>query len=214
MALRTAHARADAVSDCRTCGDLLGRGYPGCDGCLDRVEELLLADWRPLLEAEEITAGSVAERRFAESVVSEKPDKRRWTCVDQALSLLPCPDCRGALGSGDQDCPRCAAADAHRWRWSTPDDREAALRSATLALRAPQRVRPAMVTTWRLCLPFVLAGQALKSYQRRKVCVAVLAGREAELAAARTFGDLLAVTEPPWRGVSATSQGRVSLPVR
>lgn len=212
--MRTTSTRTDAALYCRACGDLLGRSFPGCDGCLERVEQVLLTDWRRLLATEEITAGSVEERNLAETVVSEKPGKRPWRCIDQALSLLPCPDCRGTLGSGDQDCPRCAAADAHRWRWQAPDDRQAALRSAALALRAPHRVRTSMLTTWRICLPFVLEGDTLSPHQRRKVCVAVLAGREDELAELNSLAEVLASTGLPWRGFSETSRERVALRAR
>ena len=214
MALRTTRTRTDAALYCPACGDLRGRNFPGCEGCLERVEQVLLTDWRTLLEGEGVTAGSVEERNLAEKVVSEKPDKRPWRCVDQALTLLPCRDCRGTLGSGDLECARCGAADAHRWRWTTPDDRQAALRSGTLALRAPHRARPAVVKTWRLCLPFVLEGATLTPHQRRRVCVAVLAGREDELASLNSLAEVLAGTGLPWRGFSETNRERVALRAR
>ncbi len=189
--------RAAAVEPCSTCGELTGRGYPSCLGCAEVAEARWLVDWHALLAAERASAGTEAERELATRVLSADPGAYEWTCTDWALRLLRCEECGGELGAGDPVCLRCAAADAARWTsWAAA---EHTLRLAVLALRAPQRRRRAVVSTLRLVLPFLLAGQPVTAAQLRGVRAGVLAGRYSDLAALDHLGALAAFPLLPWR---------------
>jgi hypothetical protein len=182
---------------CPTCGELTGRGYPSCLGCAEEVEQRWLADWRELLAAERASAGTESERSLATRVLSASPDEFSWTCTDWALRLLRCAECGGELGAGDPVCLHCAAADAARWQ--SPAGAEHRLRQAVLALRAPQRRRVAVVSTLRLVLPFLLAGEPVTAGDLRAIRAAVLAGRSAELARLESLVELVNFPLLPWR---------------
>jgi hypothetical protein len=201
--------RPAAAAPCATCGELTGRGYPSCLGCAEVVDRLWLADWHALLAAEQVSTGTGSERDLATRVLSAEVGSFAWTCTDWALRLVRCEECGGELGAGDPVCLACAAADASRWEWtsSAPPDAvtsaERTLRLAVLALRAPHRRRGAVVSTLRLVLPFLLAGEDVPSWRLRGVRAGVLAGRYADLAA---LGGMVALTNlplVPWRRVTA-----------
>jgi hypothetical protein len=199
--------RPAPAKPCATCGELTGRGYPSCLGCAEVVDEPWLADWLDLLTTERVSAGTEGERELADRVLSEPPGTFPWTCTDWALRLLRCTECGGELGAGDPVCLECAAADASRWEWdwdesaADPDQlthQEHALRQAVTTLRAPHRHRAAVVSTWRLALPFLLAGDDLPAADVRRVRHAVLAGRYPALAEQDTAVDLVNLPLLPW----------------
>ena len=200
------------VTRCAGCELPAGRGYPGCEGCAERVERLLFGDWRALMETENVTEGTDAELELAEKVISERPGKRPWTCVDAALSVLRCPDCRKELGAGKDGCPRCAAANAHRWRWTAPTD-QYPLRVAITVLRATHRHRASAVELWQLCLPFLLLGERLTPAGRQRITTSVLAGRGEELTKCTSIAELAGLPDLPWRA-SDRNPAPVASPAR
>lgn len=120
-----------------------------------------------------------------------------WTCVDWALRQLRCAGCGGELAAGAPGCVGCAAADAARWELEPETSCERALRTAVVALRAPTWRRRAVASTWRLLLPFVVAGAAPTPYELREVRTQVVAGRYEELAGLESLP--LEVPLLPWR---------------
>ncbi len=198
-------ARPAAVSPCPSCGDLAGRGYPGCRFCAELVDQYWLLDWQELLAAEQLAEGGAGERELAELVLADEVGRHPWTCTDWAMTLVACSQCGDELGTGPVDCWRCGVADGLRWSWDhagLPDAISAgehALRVARAALRAPHRHREAVARTWRLLLPFLLVGELPTVGQVRRVRAAVLAGAYPELAACTSHVELLAFPELPWR---------------
>ena len=196
--------RPASAKPCATCGELTGRGYPNCLRCAEVVDELWLADWLDLLTTERVSAGTEGERELADRVLSEPPGTFPWTCTDWALRLLRCTECGGELGAGDPVCLECAAADASRWEWDDAavparmTQPEHAIRHAVTTLRAPHRHRAAVVSTWRLALPFLLAGDDVPAADLRHVRHAVLAGRYPDLAEQDTVVDLVNLRLLPW----------------
>jgi hypothetical protein len=170
---------------CATCGDLTGRGYPSCPGCAEVVDRPWRAGWAALADPD------------PERVVDAPPGEHPWTCVDWALRLLRCAGCGGELAAGAPDCVGCAAADAARWEQRAPTAHEHALRTAVAVLRAPGWWRAAVVSAWRLVLPFVVVGAVPAAAELRSVRTQVLAGRYEELAALEALP--LAVPLLPWR---------------
>jgi hypothetical protein len=169
------------VTPCATCGDLTGRGYPSCPGCAEIVDRPWLDAWAAL------PAADPAE------VVAARLGTYPWQCVDWALRLLRCPGCGGELAAGAPDCAECATADSTRWLlYAGPS---LPLRHAVTVLRAPSWWRPAVASTWRLALPFVLAGEHPTGLA--EVRTQVLAGRYEELAASHTWPPPLHPL--PWR---------------
>ena len=197
--------RPAAAKPCSTCGELTGRGYPSCLGCAEVVDQLWLADWLDLIAAERVSAGTESERALAARVLSSTEGSFAWTCTDWAMRLLRCDECGGELGAGDPVCLTCAAVDASRWSWPesappgsvTPAERT--LRLAVLALRAPQRRRVSVVSTWRLAVPFLLVGEPVTAAQLRGIRVGVLAGRYADLAGLDRVVELANLPLLPWR---------------
>jgi hypothetical protein len=167
---------------CATCGDLAGRGYPTCAACATFVDRFWQADWDAL--------DAPDPERVADAPVGEYA----WTCVDWALRQLRCAGCRGELAAGAPDCVGCAAANSARWEWPG-DDR--ALRTAVVVLRTPTWHRPAVVSTWRLLLPFALTGAPVADLVTR-VRTQVLADRGEELARAESLTDLVNLPPLPW----------------
>ena len=163
--------RPETVKPCATCGDPLGRGYPACTGCAEVVDLPLRADWLDLPDQD------------PERVADAPPGEYRWTCVDWALRQLRCEGCRGELAAGAPTCVGCAAADSARWETPALTSNEHALRTAAVVLRAPDWHREAVVSAWRLVLPFVLTGVPLPAGTLREVRTYVLAGRYEEVAA-------------------------------
>lgn len=190
-------ARPRTAKPCPTCGELTGRGYPSCLGCAETVDQRWLDDWHDLLAESRASAGADTERELATHVLSAEPDVYAWTCTDWALRLVRCEECFGELGAGDPVCLRCAAADASRW--SSPAGAEHPLRLAVLTVRAPQRRRMAVVSTCRLVLPFLLAGESVTPAELRGVRAAVLAGRYADLAELTALAELTNLPLRPWR---------------
>ncbi|OLF08642.1 hypothetical protein BU204_33945 [Actinophytocola xanthii] len=197
--------RPTTVKPCPTCGELLGRGYPACLGCASAVDHLWLADWLELRTAERVSAGEEQDRALAVRVLSAPVGTYPWTCTDWALRLTLCAECGGELGAGPPVCPRCAAADSARWEWdhtATPaamSSAEHALRVAVAVLRAPHRRREAVGSTWRLALPFLLAGETVTPAQVRELRTRVLAGRYGDLARLDTVAELVTLPLAPWR---------------
>lgn len=186
----------------------MGRGYPDCAICAERIDDLWWADWRMLLASDRITSGMDAERLLAERVLAADVGRHPWTCTDWALWLLQCRECHGRLGSGEAGCLACATADAARWAWDfaglpnamTPN--EHALRVAVAGLRAPHRHRSSVVSGWRLVLPFLFAGDLPTTSQAQRIRGHILAGRYAKLAAADSVGDMAGLPDLPWRSRS------------
>ncbi|TDV40791.1 hypothetical protein [Actinophytocola oryzae] len=177
--------RREAAAPCPACGELLGRGYPSCAACAEAVDRPLRADWDSL------------SSRDPEVVADAAPGEHPWTCVDWALRQLRCEGCGGELAAGAAGCVGCAAADSARWETPAPNPHEHALRTASAVLRAPTWRREAVVSTWRLVLPFVLTGAPVSPDDLRTVRTFVLAGRYDELAALETLP--LVVPLLPWR---------------
>jgi hypothetical protein len=198
-------ARPAAALPCSNCGELTGRGYPDCVICAERIDELWWADWRALLDAERVQAGTDEERELAGRVLSDEVGRHPWTCTDWALWLLRCANCGGQLGSGDPGCVACAAADAARWAWdhqALPDamtPNEHALRVAVAGLRAPHRHRNTVVAGWQLALPFLFVGEVPTTRQAQLIRSHILAGRHAELARMTDFCAMAALPDLPWR---------------
>lgn len=198
-------ARPAAVSPCPSCGDLAGRGYPGCRFCAELVDQYWLLDWQELLAAEQLAEGGAGERELAELVLADEVGRHPWTCTDWAMTLVACSQCGDELGTGPVDCWRCAVADGLRWSWdhaghpTAMTAGEHALRVARATLRAPHRRRAVVVGTWRLLMPFLLAGELPTVGQVRRLRAAVLAGAYAELAACTSHVELTAFPELPWR---------------
>lgn len=190
-----------APKPCSTCGELIGRGYPSCLGCAEIVDQPWLTDWLELLAAERVSAGTESERALASRVISSPVDSFGWTCADWALRLLRCEECGGELGAGDPVCLECAAADAFRWEWDHDAKPIAghALRPAVAALRAPHRRRDSVVATWRLVMPFLLAGEVVSAAQLRGIRAGVLAGRYTDLAGLERVVELANLPLLPWR---------------
>ncbi len=170
---------------CATCGDLLGRGYPSCQGCAEVVDRPLRAEWADLPTQDPAL------------VADAPPGEYRWTCVDWAVRQLRCQGCGGELAAGAPQCVGCAAADAARWEVPALTSNEHALRTAMVVLRAPSWRRESVASTWRLVLPFVLTGAVVPPVELREIRTQVLAGRYDELAAL----EALPLTVPllPWR---------------
>ncbi|WP_202919051.1 hypothetical protein [Saccharothrix deserti] len=198
-------ARPAAVSPCPSCGDLAGRGYPGCRFCAELVDQYWLLDWQVLLAAEQLAEGGAGERELAELVLADEVGLHPWTCTDWAMSLLACSQCGEELGTGPVDCVRCAMADGLRWSWdhagfpSSITAGEHALRVARATLRAPHRRRAAVVRAWRLLLPFLLVGELPTVGQVQRIRASVLAGAYPELAGCTTHVELASFPELPWR---------------
>src|SRR5256885_1745952 len=93
--------RPEAAVPCSNCGELVGRGYPDCVICAERIDELWWADWRALLDAERIRPGTDQELELASRVRADGTGSYPWTCTDWALWLVRCTTCGGQLGSGD-----------------------------------------------------------------------------------------------------------------
>ncbi|MFL6118170.1 hypothetical protein [Actinophytocola sp.] len=181
--------RPETAKPCATCGELLGRGYPSCEGCAEVVDRPLRADWTDLPEQD------------PERVADAAPGEYSWTCVDWALRQLTCEGCRGELAAGAPTCVGCAAADSARWEVQAPTTNEHALRTAAVVLRAPSWRRESVVSTWRLVLPFVLTGAVVPVAAMRQVRIYVLAGRYEELAELEALP--LALPRLPWVTVTA-----------
>jgi hypothetical protein len=215
-------ARPAAAVPCSNCGELIGRGYPECAICAERIDELWWADWQALLAAEGIRPGTDEERELAVRVrsnsnsansadnkasnrASNRANEYPWTCTDWALWLLRCTACGGRLGSGDLGCVACAAADQSRWAWDhqalpvTMTPNEHALRVTVAGLRAPHRHRDSVVAGWRLALPFLLTGQTPTTRQAGRIRALILAGRYPELARLNGFCAMASIPDLPWR---------------
>jgi hypothetical protein len=177
--------RPEVAKPCATCGDVLGRGYPSCAGCTEVVDRPLRAEWADLPDQD------------PERVADAPAGEYRWTCVDWALRQLRCEGCAGELAAGAPQCVGCAAADSARWEIEALTANEHALRTAAIVLRAPSWRREAVVSTWRLVLPFVLTGKVVPVESLREIRTQVLAGRYDELAALETLP--LTVPLLPWR---------------
>ncbi|MFC5286926.1 hypothetical protein ACFPM7_07670 [Actinokineospora guangxiensis] len=192
-------ARPEVVRACASCGDPLGRGYPGCTTCADTVDAYWRADWDAL-------RGDDDERELAAAVLAEVAGVYPWTCTDWALRLVPCPACRVELATGDAGCLTCSRADQARWAWDhggmpkAMTANEHALRMAVAILRASTRRRSTVVSFWRLVLPFLLVGDTFTTAQARRIKTLLLAGRYDELAEARGYAEMTALPDLPWRG--------------
>lgn len=179
------HGHPVAAKSCATCGDLTGRGYPACPACATAVDRPWQSAWAALPDPD--------PEQVADAPAGDYP----WTCVDWALRRLRCAGCGGELAAGAPDCVGCAAADAARWELADLTPHERALRTAVVALRAPRWRRRAVASTWRLLLPFVVAGWVPTRTVLREVRTQVIAGRYDELA---ELGALpLEVPLLPWR---------------
>ena len=183
------HAPPAVAKPCATCGDLTGRGYPSCPGCATAVDRPWESAWAELADPD------------PERIAGAPPGEYRWPCVDAALRRLRCTGCGGELAAGDADCLDCAVADATRWELEAPTPHERALRTAVATLRAPAWRRQSVVSTWRLLLPFVVAGAVPTGAELREVRTQVLAGRYEELAEGEEFPPTVPLL--PWRRSTA-----------
>jgi len=197
--------RPALAKPCSACGDLVGRGYPDCPNCAERVDAYWLADWGALLSGNGVAEGTPEERELATLVLADEPGSHPWTCDDWAMRRTPCPECRAELGSGALDCLVCASADQARWAWDhtappgamRPD--EHSLRLAVACLRSAERRRPGIVGFWRLALPFLLVGENPTRAQARRIRTYLMAGREDELSAADGIAAMASLPPLPWR---------------
>lgn len=193
--------RPVAVRYCLACGELGGRGYPGCPDCVAAVDVFWQADWSALRGG----CPGDTEHTVAERVVAAETGTYPWTCVDHAMTVIDCPSCGAHRGAGPVGCVRCRIADETRWRWEhlapagaiTPN--EHALRTARAVLRAPHRHRATVVLTWRLALPFLLTGEVTEPARAPWLTAYLRAGRYDELAAAGSFSQLTGTPDLPWR---------------
>ncbi|MGQ0837063.1 hypothetical protein [Actinokineospora sp.] len=198
-------ARPDTAKPCPACGDLLGRGYPDCVTCAERVDSYWKADWAALLDDQGIVEGDPEERELAGRVVADDPGAHPWTCVDWALRLMTCPACRAELATGDPGCLSCAGADQTRWAWDdagmpvSMTRNEHDLRVAVACLRAADRRRDTIVAYSRLSLPFLLTGDSASRAQAQRIRTHLLASRRDELAAADSFAAMASLPDLPWR---------------
>jgi hypothetical protein len=198
-------ARPAAAVPCSNCGELVGRGYPDCVICAERIDELWSADWQALLDEKHVNPGTPAERELATLVSTDPAARYSWTCTDWALWLLRCPECGGQLASGERGCVICAAADNHRWAYDheamphAMTGNEHALRVAVAGLRAPHRHRATILAGWRLLLPFLFVGDLPTTQQAQRIRALVLAGRYAELARQPNFAAMAYLPDLPWR---------------
>ncbi|WP_091453133.1 hypothetical protein [Actinokineospora iranica] len=198
-------ARPDAAKPCPACGDLVGRGYPTCVTCADRVDTYWRADWAALLEGEGVTEGAPEERELATLVLADDLGAHPWTCLDWAMRLVTCPLCRTELGTGNPGCMSCANADQNRWAWDhaavpkTMTRNEHALRLAVATLRAARHRRKSVVAFWHLSLPFVLAGATPTARQARRIRTHLLANRHEDLAEADSLTAMAILPDLPWR---------------
>ena len=179
------HAHPVAAKPCTTCGDLTGRRYPSCHGCAIVVDRPWRSAWDELVDPD--------PEQVADAPLGDYP----WACVDWALRQLRCAGCGGELAAGAADCVGCAAADAARWELAPETPHARLLRTAVVVLRAPTWRRVAVTSTWRLLLPFVVAGAVPSVASRCAVRTQVVAGRYDELAALEALP--LDVPLLPWR---------------
>jgi hypothetical protein len=192
--------RPKVAAPCSGCGELAGRGYPTCPDCEEHVEKYWVADWLAVLNKERVSAEDLVI-----TVLSDETWGYPWTCVDWALRLSDCVVCGGELATGEPDCVACAAADDRRWaREHTPPSgrmstNERALRAARVALRAPARFRPAVLSYWRLTIPFLLTGEMTGTENSQWLRASLIAGRYPELASCKRYAELSAALQPPWR---------------
>ncbi|HLY26824.1 MAG TPA: hypothetical protein VKQ72_10825 [Aggregatilineales bacterium] len=101
--------RPRRVEICSKCGKPVGMNYPACERCFPSMEELWLADWRALLERENI-ANSSADERLLAQVVMDEWDRHPFTILDIAMTLQRCKTCQNELGSRYRHCTECALA--------------------------------------------------------------------------------------------------------
>ncbi|WP_018682506.1 hypothetical protein [Actinokineospora enzanensis] len=194
-------ARPETVEPCPACADPLGRGYPTCLTCADRVDAYWRADWDALVAEQ---PGEADERELAATVLAGAPADHPWTCVDWAMRQSSCPLCRAELGAG-LACVHCAKADEARWAWDhaampgSMTANEHMLRLAVAALRATTPHRDNVLTYWRLVLPFLLVGGLPTPVQAGRVRIHLLAGRADELAEAGSLADMADLADLPWR---------------
>jgi hypothetical protein len=190
---------------CVDCADLAGRGYPDCSGCADLVDGLWLADWSVLLRERSVPDGGESERAFARQVLVAPAGHYPWTCVDWAMSILRCPQCRQELGAGPVSCVFCRVADERRWGWDhdapngAMNANEHALRVARTVLRATHRHRSTVALTWRLAMPFLVVGERMDDTTGRWIRAYLRAGRYTELASASSLAQLTGLPSLPWR---------------
>ena len=188
------------VSACPSCGELAGRGYPECRYCAELLDQFWLADWEVLRSYEQL-----ADRELAELVVGADVGRYPWTCVDWAMTLLACSRCGAELGTGPVECVRCAVTEERRWSWDhsahpyTMNGNEHMLRVARAAMRAPHRRRSTVVQTWRLLLPFLVAGHVVEPHHLDRIRAHVLAGGYPALAACHDLAELAGLPELFWR---------------
>jgi hypothetical protein len=179
------HSHPAPAKPCATCGDLTGRGYPSCPGCATVVDRPWQSAWAALPDPD------------PEQVADAPPGDYPWACVDWALRQLRCQGCGGELAAGAPDCVGCAAASSARWELATTTPHEHVLRTAVVALRAPTWHRRAVASTWRLLLPFVVAGSVPSVLELREIRTQVVAGRYDELASLEELP--LELPLLPWR---------------
>ncbi len=172
---------------------------------MELVEQPWLLDWQELLSAQQRTSGGAGERELAELVVAAEVGTYSWTCTDWAMTLVECSECAAELGTGPVDCVRCALAEELRWSWDHHGHPgaitalEHSLRVARAVLRAPHRTRDTVVKTWRLCLPFLLAGDVATAGEIQRIRAQVLAGHYDELARPTTQVEVTTMPELFWR---------------
>ncbi|PPK70588.1 hypothetical protein V5P93_000532 [Actinokineospora auranticolor] len=194
-------ARPPAVEPCPACRAPLGRGYPTCLTCADKVDAHWQADWVALLAA---TGPDADERDLATTVLRATPGTHPWTCTDWAMRLLPCPACRSELGTGPS-CVHCAKSDQARWVWdhTAPAGaitaNEHTLRLAVAALRGADHHRDNILAYWRLTLPFLLVGEVPTPVEASRIRVHLLAGLGEDLAEAGSLAEMSTLTPLPWR---------------
>jgi uncharacterized protein (UPF0212 family) len=169
--------RPQKVLPCPQCGAASGANYADCPHCHAAIESIWLADWKALLQEEQVAAGSEDERLLARVVTSEF-GRHAWTVMDIAMSLQRCSQCGKELGEGYQDCAECGmvfGASIQAEFDATPN--EHALHIGRWVLRYPQAHSANAVAAWRLTLPRILTGWLPSTQEAQRAMAMIKAGQ-------------------------------------
>lgn len=83
--------------------------YSICPTCTTAIERFWLADWRALLDQEQIQPGTSDEYLLAR-VTFEEGERHLWAELDIAMTLLTCGTCASELGGGPMRRSECSSA--------------------------------------------------------------------------------------------------------
>jgi hypothetical protein len=179
--------RPTVVQPCPQCHRPQVTNYLTCSGCYAALEQFWQADWQRLLAYEQIAPGTPEELLLAQLVLDEV-EAHPWTCLDWAMTLLPCSACGAELGGGPSDCGQCATAFGNTlWAEGLAGQRgavtgnEHALHVGRFILRYPHRYSTHAVTAWRYSMPRLLTGWLPSTAEAQRAMALIKAGRLAEV---------------------------------